>query len=426
MKLSQKILLIFILGILISCSKTEENIPIINIDNLILTSDSNDGILIIDELANFIATGDDEVDYTDQAIFYVNQTEIIGSSYVFDTEGAYSVNASYGGVNSNVLDFNVIDGSERVLLIDTRKALRNQTVTFSLVDPEGNDITSSATFYVNNTEINGHTFSSSDVGDFEVYAEYELAGDTEVTEIKEFEVFIPKRKVVLEDYTGTWCGFCPRVVAAIDSIRVLTNDIAVVAIHETANSNPDPMHFPQVQDLKDEFGVDGLPAARINRTSSWGPPYETGGIIGVAGSNTDFAIAIKSQLIGSNLTVEVKVVYEEGSTPGDKLVVYLVENGILHDQTNYFNTDETSPFYGLGNPIPNFEHNDVLRMSLTQVFGDNITATGALDTYTRNFNTTIPSEYNANNLGFVVMVVSDDNTARNAQFADVNEDKAYE
>ena len=426
MKLNKKILLIFTLGVLISCSKTEENIPIINIDNLILTSDSNDGILTVDELVNFIATGDDEVNYTDQAIFYVNQTEIVGSSYVFDTEGAFSVNASYGGINSNVLDFNVIDGTERVLLIDTRKALRNQTVTFSLIDPEGNDITSSATFYVNDATINGNSFSSSDVGNFEVYAEYELAGETEITEIKEFEVFIPKRKVMLEDYTGTWCGFCPRVVEAVESVRALTDDVAVVAIHETANSNPDPMHFPQVQDLKDEFGVDGLPAARINRTTSWGLPYDTVEITGMAGSDTDFAIAIKSQLTGNNLTVEVKVIYENGSIQDDKLVVYLVENGILHDQTNYFDTDPTSPYYQMGNPIPDFEHNDVLRISLTQVLGDNISVTPPLEAYTRNFNTTIPSEYNVNNLGFVVMVVSDDNTARNAQFADVNEDKEYE
>jgi hypothetical protein len=181
-----------------------------------------------------------------------------------------------------------------------------------------------------------------------------------------------------------------------------------------------------VQVLKDEFGVDGLPAARLNRTSSWDTPYESSDVTGMAGEDTDFAIAIISELTGNELVVEVNVVYENGSVPGDKLVVYLVEDGILYDQTNYYNTDETSPFYQKGNPIPDFEHNDVLRMSLTQLFGDDISGTSELETYSRTFSATIAPEYIIDNLGLVVMVVSDDYTARNAQTAAINEDKEYE
>jgi len=308
-----------------------------------------------------------------------------------------------------------------------RKAsLRNQIIPFKIINEAGEDVTSEAIFYVNGVAIEGNTFSSETIGEFQVYGVYTDNGVEITTNTESFTVIIPKRKVVLEDYTGTWCGFCPRVAAAIILAHEATDDIAVVAIHETANSNPDPMNFPQVQDLKDTFGVDGLPAARINRTTNWNSPYNLDEITNMAGSDTDLAIAINSELTENNLLVEVEVVFENGSEMGDKLVVYVVESGIIHSQTNYLDTDPTSPYFGMGNPIPNFVHNDALRNSLTQILGDDISGAAALETYSRTFSLEVPSEYNTDNLRIVAMVVSSDNTARNAQFADVNEDKSYE
>jgi len=426
MKLTKILILIVAIATIVSCSKTEENVPIINIDDLILTSDSSDNAVVLGEMVNFFATGDDGEDYTLETNFFVNQVAIEGSSYVFDEEGSFTINANYEGVASNNLEFNAIDASEVVLFVDEKKALRGQTVTFSLIDTGGNDISETATFYVNESSISGSTYFSGDEGVYHVYAEYELAGDPFTTESKSFEVYIPKRKVVLEDYTGTWCGFCPRVAAAIEDAHLETGNIAVVAIHETANSNPDPMHFPQVEDLKNEFGVDGLPDARINRNTVWAPPFDVNDFLSMAGTETNLAIAIRSELTGNNLVVEVELIYEEGSEVGDKLVVYVVESGVVYPQTSYFNSDTSSPYYGMGNPIPEFVHNDALRNSLTQIFGDNISSTPAFEKYSRNFTLEIPSDYNSNNLGIVAMIVSSDNTARNAQFADVNEDKEFE
>ena len=305
-------------------------------------------------------------------------------------------------------------------------SLRNQLIPFKILNEAGDDVTEEATFYVDDVAIEGSVFSSETIGEFEVYGVYTDNGVEITTNTESFRVIIPKRKVVIEDYTGTWCGFCPKVAAAIEEAHAVTSDIAVVAIHETANSNPDPMHFPQVEDLKDAFGVDGLPAARINRTTNWSDPFDLDEITSMAGSDTDLAIAINSELTGSELLVEVEIVYESGSVSGDKLVVYVVESGIIHSQTNYFNTDETSPYYNMGNPIPNFVHNDALRNSLTQILGDDISGSAALETYTRTFSLDIPTEYVTENLSIVAMIVNEDNTARNAQFAEIEESKSYE
>jgi thiol-disulfide isomerase/thioredoxin len=306
-------------------------------------------------------------------------------------------------------------------------SLRNQIIPFSVLNEAGDDVTESTTFYVDGQEITGNTFSSSTVGEFEVYGTYTENGVLTTTNTVPFSVIIPKRKIVVEDYTGTWCGYCPSVAHAVEEAHAATNDIAVVAIHKTASSIPDPMHFDDVQLLQDEFGVSGFPSARINRTTVWNSPYEVDGIVSMAGVETDLAIAILSKLEGNTLTVRADVVYENGSVNGDKLVVYLLESGVIHEQINYYNTDVTSPFYQMGNPIPDFVHNEALRLSLTEVLGDNISATAELEEFSKTFTVTIPEAVvNVDNLSLVAMVVSADNSARNAQFADIDEDKAYE
>ena len=308
-----------------------------------------------------------------------------------------------------------------------RKAsLVNQEIPFRIINEAGVDVTDLATFYVDGVAVEGASFSSDVIGEFEVYGVYMEDGVEITTNTESFEVIIPKRKIVVEDYTGTWCGFCPRVSGALHDLEMETTDIAVVAIHETANSFPDPMHFDQVQILKDEYGVEGFPAAKINRSTNWQIPHLASDVTSIAGLDTNLALAINSQLENDELLVQVNLVFEEGSVQGDKLVVYLLEDGIIYDQVNYYNGDQTSPFYNLGDPIPDFVHNDVLRNSMTGVLGDPIPVTAALTEYITSFTVDIPSDYVIENLEIVAIVVDESNTAKNAQVAHVNEDKAYE
>lgn len=186
------------------------------------------------------------------------------------------------------------------------------------------------------------------------------------------------------------------------------------------------MHFDQIQTLKDEFEVEGLPAAKINRTTNWLIPHANSDVTSIAGQDTNLAIAINSEMDGSQLLVQVNVVSEQAIEATDKLVVYLLEDGIVNDQVNYLNGDSTSPFYNLGDPIPNFVHDEVLRNALTGVLGSSIPSTEALTEYVTSFTFNVPADYVVDNLTFVAMVVDENNTARNAQTAHINESKSYE
>ena len=39
-----------------------------------------------------------------------------------------------------------------------------------------------------------------------------------------------KKRVLIEDYTGTWCGNCTRVSHAIEEVKLLTDKAVTVAI----------------------------------------------------------------------------------------------------------------------------------------------------------------------------------------------------
>ena len=305
-------------------------------------------------------------------------------------------------------------------------SLRNQEIPFTVITQTGVDVTAQAQFYVDDQAIDGNVFSSSEVGDFEAYATYLEDGVEVSTTPESFSVIIPKRKVVLEDYTGTWCGFCPSVAAAIEEASLQSDDLAIVAIHITANSNPDPMHFDDVEILRDAFEIDGLPQARIDRSQFWFAPYFISDALENAGSDATSAVSFTSSLEGNQLITQVNVVSETGINQGDKLVVYLLEDGILYDQENYYNEDQTSPYFGLGNPIPNFEHNHTLRLSLSAPLGDDIAATGALEEYSVTYNSTIPADYVKENLTLIAMYVSADNLAYNAQVGPINDVVAYQ
>src|SRR5690606_4472072 len=141
----------------------------------------------------------------------------------------------------------------------------NQTITFGLLDSDGNNTASEATFYVNGTAISGFTYSSPTEASYVVYAEYVINGETFTSPEKTFTVYIPKRNVVIEDYTGTWCGYCLKALVAIDSVLVLTEHVSVVAIHESSIGPPDPMDFAQIDDLQAEFDVpDSFPQTQLN------------------------------------------------------------------------------------------------------------------------------------------------------------------
>jgi len=231
-----------------------------------------------------------------------------------------------------------------------------------------------------------------------------------------------KKRVLIEDYTGSWCGNCTRVAYAIDQMYAQSDKVVSVAIH---NGN-DPYHFANYLPLKNLILPNSdleLPQSRLNRTIVWASP-EPSNIAqakALTGNNAGLGLAMSSTVASGTITLDVNMKFAQNYS-GLKLVVYVLENHLIHSQTNY------TSYYGNINPVPTYEHNHVLRHNITDLLGDIITeSTSAGQTITKSFTLPIPTNVaNPNNISFVAVLVNADNLALNARAAEQNETQEFE
>ena len=295
--------------------------------------------------------------------------------------------------------------------------LINQNINFEVYDTNQTNITSTVTFYVDNNEIIGSNISFDNISEHEVYAEYTIDNQVFNTEVSNFSIVEPKTKVLIEDFTGTWCGYCPPVGHAIQlaTEALGAENIVVVATHQN-----DQYNILEEQDLSDALSIGGLPEARINRTTEWQPPYEISEIESLFQIDNDIAISIDSDTENLNLNIIVRLVSKD-LIMNNKIVVYLVENNLISDQANYLNSDETSFFYNMGNPIEGYIHDHVLRYPFTYVTGDDLSQINPLTDYYFNYSYELSQNYDIENLGIVVIVTNQENNAINSQYSVINE-----
>jgi hypothetical protein len=142
--------------------------------------------------------------------------------------------------------------------------------------------------------------------------------------------------------------------------------------------------------------------------------------LNLTSNNCGLGLALNSTVADGNINLNVKVKFAQNYS-NLKLVVYVLEDKLIYRQVNY------STFYGAVNPIPNFEHNHVLRASLTNLLGDSLTNTNYNQTVTTNFSVPIPANVsNAENINFVAFVIEENNNVVNVRAAKKNENQEFQ
>lgn len=321
------------------------------------------------------------------------------------------------------------DGGSKVTSItltsNSTEAYVNDPLTFTVKDNKNRVITSESNIYVNGTLISGDTYTPTSTGSLTVYATYNEGSDIITSETLNFtsnNAINFNKRLLIEDFTGTWCQFCPRVSHAIELVRDETSDINVVAIHRGS----DPYNFPDAAPLESFINLAGYPTAMLNRKTEWTYPETSTGSINQAlalttGVNPKLGIAMTTTTTGSTSNIQVKVKFGKNFS-NLKLVVYAVEDNLIYNQTN------STSYYGGVNPIVGFEHDHVARAVLTgSILGDNITGTLAYDTeYTRNFVYNAPSNVNSANVHFVAIVLDSSNNAVNSRTVSGTDTQSFE
>lgn len=327
-------------------------------------------------------------------------------------------------------DYKILDSVESISLIaDKSIKTVGESITFTVFTNNGTNITEEAIIYVNDTAIEENTFTTMEVGDYIVYADYlgVISSPVSIRFHDGSETNYVKR-VLIEDYTGTWCGNCTRVLNAIELVKAQTDNIVLVGIHRSSSNpsdaNYDPYNFDSSA-LEDHLNMSGYPKALLNRMTRW-TPLEQNNIPQVInltqGENPKLGIAMNVETSGNIINLDVNVKFSKDFS-NLKLVVYVLENGLIYDQENY-----SSTLFGGVNPVQNLLHNHVLRACLTPLFGEPINGNTNLgQTFTKSFSVPIPSNVaNPNNIEFVAFVTDENHKTINSRKADLGENQDFE
>lgn len=228
------------------------------------------------------------------------------------------------------------------------------------------------------------------------------------------------KNVLIEDYTGTWCQYCPRVIYGIQKVEAENLKAYPVAIHRGSGGS-DPYHFAAATPLENYIGLTGYPTAMLNRKQVWNNETSTNEVKKQIKVNADLGLALNSTVSGGNINLDVNIKFDADLT-NLKLVVYVLEDGLIYNQTN------STSYFGGQNPIANMEHNHVLRACLTDlVNGDALTGTDDGVTITKNFSVPVPSNVSdVSKMSFVAFVIDSTGKAINVRGVLPNVSQTFE
>jgi hypothetical protein len=161
----------------------------------------------------------------------------------------------------------------------------------------------------------------------------------------------------------------------------------------------------------------------LNRKTTWTypEPSNVNQVVSLTGNNADLGISMKPTLSGTTLSLDVNVKFAADMS-NLKLVVYVLENNLIYNQTNY------TSYYGGTATITGFQHDNVLRGTLTDILGDTMTGTTTNgSTWTKTFTAQMPAAVtNSAKTSFVAFVMDYTGKVINSRKANLNDNQSFE
>lgn len=186
------------------------------------------------------------------------------------------------------------------------------------------------------------------------------------------------RKVLLEEHSGTWCGWCPLAKETSKKLTVNPRVISVeIHYNDEMTADKDKIFTP----LKNKYGYPAWPSGMVNRRKSIvGSTYIIGESDWTVNVNdllqtekTAAGIAIESNLNGNDLTILSHVKIQAATDEAYGLGIYLVEDKVAgFPQANYASRNslfQKYEAYNLPTMIENILHENVARDAITPLIG---------------------------------------------------------
>lgn len=314
----------------------------------------------------------------------------------------------------------VADGEEEAVL----------TVKFN-----GVDVTDSALIYMNKKRVKSNRFSTENPGSYDFFASYKgkvsktitiqaanpalyvaLPADSQPEKFDGFD-----RKVLVAEGTGTWCGYCPYMIKALELFcesGANADKAVIVATHssdEFSNAASDAAirtmrisSFPSCAlNLNPEVLVEnrGLDMNVENINSMVGMEMLDKARVGISAST---AVSVDSTIVGVRAAVKV------GAEGNYRINAWLIEDGVPAMQTS--NWPDFSD--GMANVL--IDHNHILRdASCTSFIQGQVLsqkgacAAGEVIEFYHEFNTVAANVANVANCKIAVLVSATSGTSSN-------------
>jgi hypothetical protein len=211
------------------------------------------------------------------------------------------------------------------------------------------------------------------------------------------------KKAVLEEYTGIHCGYCP------DGHKIATNiynadpsNVILVNVHAggfaTPSAGEPDFRTTDGTTMNSSFGISAYPMGQVNRSAYSGTVTLNRGLWTAATNSVKAQsaycnVAVQGSINATTRVITVQAqVYYTASSPAatNYLTVMLLEDKVPGPQTDYGNYNPTN-----WNLDGTYNHNHMLRKTLTASLGNAITPTTAGSTYSTTLTYTIPAIYGA-------------------------------
>lgn len=229
------------------------------------------------------------------------------------------------------------------------------------------------------------------------------------------------KTVLVEEFTGAWCGYCPDGEVVVDDIlATYPGDVISVSVHDG-----DGMEY--AEGIRSAFAVSAYPNANVDRYLFAGEaavPHSRGVWKSHSAARTT-AYTPVNVAVGSSydagtrmITATVEASFVDYSAGDLRLGLMIAEDhvtgtGTGYNQVNYYNTTAGHPYYGAGDPILGYDHRRVLRTNpngphgLAGVIPANVSPGS---TYSNTWTYTLPAGYDDTEIsiiGFVYNYKSD-------------------
>jgi hypothetical protein len=228
------------------------------------------------------------------------------------------------------------------------------------------------------------------------------------------------KKVLIEEGTGTWCGWCPRGAVSMDYMKATYPDNFIgVAVH-----NGDPM---TVAEYDNGANFSGFPGCNVDRVMLDQSVSQTA-LVNYFNARKNLVVpaSVAIQMTSANagdLTFEVTSIFKTVYAAADlRLGVIIIEDDVTgtasgYNQTNYYANNAAGVmggFEALANPVPaaDMHYNHVGRALLGGYSGlaGSVSASitdGMVET--EQFTYTVPSTSNIANMYAVAVLVDQTN-----------------